>query len=42
MDGHENLLPRIIVHEKDILLAVDEYKLPAWSQRVFQLALKAK
>jgi hypothetical protein len=29
MDGHGNLLPRVVAHEKDVLLAVDEYKLPA-------------
>jgi len=28
-DGRENLLPRVVAHEKDVLLAVDEYKLPA-------------
>ena len=28
-DGRENLLPRVVAHEKDVLLTVDEYKLPA-------------
>lgn len=31
----ENLLPGIITDEKNIVLPVDKYKLPAWSQRVF-------
>jgi hypothetical protein len=40
--SQEHILPRVITNKKDVLLAVDEYKLPAWSQRVFQLAIKAK
>jgi hypothetical protein len=28
-EGLENILPRVVANEKDILLSVDEYKLPA-------------
>jgi hypothetical protein len=38
----KNILPRVVAYKEDVLLSVDEYKLPAWSHRVFQLALKAK
>ena len=37
-----NSLPGVITKEKNIILPVNEYKLPAWSQRVLQLAFKAK
>ena len=30
-----NLRPRVIAEEKNIVLSVDKYKLPAWSHRVF-------
>lgn len=30
------LLPGVVAEEEDILLAVDKYKLPAWSHRVLQ------
>ena len=36
------LLPRIVSKEKNIILPVDKYKLPAWSKRVFQLSLNSE
>ena len=41
-ESRDNLLPGIITNKKNIILPVDKYKLPAWSQRVFQLAFEAK
>jgi hypothetical protein len=38
--GH--LLPWVVADEKNVIFSVDEYKLPAWSYRVLQLAFKAK
>lgn len=38
----KNLRPGIITKEKNIILPVNKYKLPAWSQRILQLAFKAK
>ena len=37
-----NSRPGAITKEKNIILPVDEYKLPAWSQGVLQLAFEAK
>jgi hypothetical protein len=36
------LLPWVVADEKNVVFSVDEYKLPAWSYRVLQLAFKAK
>lgn len=38
----EDLLPGVVAQEKHIVLPVDKYKLPAWSQRVIQLSFEAK
>ena len=37
-----DLRPGAITKEKNIILSVYKYKLPAWSHRVLQLAFKAK
>jgi len=36
------LRPRAITEEKNIILSVNEYKLPAWSHRVLQLAFQSE
>lgn len=36
------LLPGVITKEENIILTVNEYKLPAWSLRILQQAFKAK
>ena len=38
----ENLRPGVIAEKENIILPVNEYKLPAWSQRILQIAFKAK
>lgn len=40
--GNGNSRPGVIPEQKNIILPVNEYKLPAWSHRVLQLAFKAK
>lgn len=37
-----NSLPGVIAKEKNVILPVNKYKLPAWSHWVLQLAFKAK
>lgn len=36
------LLPGVVTKEKNIILTVNKYKLPAWSLRILQQAFKAK